>query len=466
MKIIFFLGLAPTFYSYLIKPHKMNGELDFDDILFFSDEILVKQLEKTFLVISVKTANWLVLRSEVQLSLMNELRCGNTIGQIVENIETEEKMTEFRSLLAAIFARKFAGVGKEPSKIYLEGYKMLNIYVTNACNLQCRHCFMSSGNKLKFELSSKDWMKVLSEFQRFGGEGVTFSGGEPLMHQGFPEILKHAHSIGLSVTVLTNGLLWTDQLICELGPCIDEIQFSIDGVNEETNSVIRGRGNFGTVVETVIKFSNLGIKTSVATTFTYENLEVDTPSKYKAFLDSINSLTDSKVFFKLSKKLLNGRNVEISSIQNEEYTVRIKEIERFVDENANYENFMVGHLPNLIGMNCGFGGISISAEGNVYFCNRISDVENYGHVSTHSLLYYMEKGREIHNATSVDNIEPCSTCFLRYICDGGCRIDDFDFHGKLKSAIKPYCQINCTEERKNNLMRRMIDSFNYFYDFD
>lgn len=444
----------------------MNGELDFDDILYFPKEIITEKIANDILVISVTTANWIVLKNENQLSLLTKLKNGLTVGQVVEELESEEELASFKYLLAAIFARKFAGVGILPTKEYLEGYKMLNIYITNACNLRCTHCFMKSGTKLKSELKLEDWMNVLSDFKAFGGENVTFSGGEPLMFQDFAEILKYVHNKGLKVTILSNGLLWTESMIKELAPLIDEIQFSIDGANEKTNAAVRGKGNFDHVVETVIKFSNAGVKTSVSTTFTYENLENDIHTKYKEFIRAVKSRTTNEVFFKLSKKLLPGRDVNISIEENEKYSKRIKEIEQFVNKNADYENFIVGHSPNLITVNCGLGGISIGADGSVYFCNRIYEVESYGNVLDYPISHFMEKGKQIHEETSVDNVEPCSKCFLRYICDGGCRIDDFNFAGKLKNAVKPYKQISCTDEKKHKLMKRMIDSFDYFYDFD
>ena len=444
----------------------MNGELDFDDILYFPEEIVTEKIANDILVISVTTANWIVLKNENQLSLLAKLKNGLTVGQVVEELESEEELASFKYLLAAIFARKFAGVGILPTKEYLDGYKMLNIYITNAFNLRCTHCFMKSGTKLKSELKLEDWMNVLSDFKAFGGENVTFSGGEPLMFQGFAEVLKYVHNKGLKVTLLSNGLLWTESMIKELAPLIDEIQFSIDGANEKTNAAVRGKDNFDRVVETVIKFSNYGVKTSVSTTFTYENLENDIHIKYKEFMRAVKSRTTNEVFFKLSKKLLPGRDVNISVEENEKYSKRIKEIEQFVNKNADYENFIVGHSPNLIAVNCGLGGISIGADGSVYFCNRIYEVESYGNVLDYPISHFMEKGKQIHEETSVDNVEPCSKCFLRYICDGGCRIDDFNFAGKLKNAVKPYKQINCTDEKKYKLMKRMIDSFDYFYDFD
>ena len=445
----------------------MNGELDYDDILHFPEEIVVEKINDFYLVIAVQTANWIVLYNSRQIDFLNMLRSGKCVGDVIETVDSEEAMGDLKIVLAAIFARKFAGVNGEVTKEYLEGYKMLNIYITNACNLKCKHCFMLSGKKLENELTLEDWMKVLTSFKENGGEFVTFSGGEPLMFKNFPQIISHAHDLGLKSTVLSNGLLWSGKLIHDLALFIDEIQFSLDGVDEETNSMVRGSGHFEKVVDTIVKFANAGVKTSVATTFTYDNLNENTQTRYKNLVDLIKEKTSGKdVFFKLSKKLLPGRDVHFKAEENEKYSAIIKDIEKHVDENADYENFLAGHTANLVAINCGLGGISVSSDGNVYFCNRINEMESFGNVTEKPMSFFMEKGKEIHLATSVENVIPCKDCELRYICDGGCRIDDFDFAGKIQSSALPYHQISCNDEKRNKLKKRMIDSFNYFYKFD
>lgn len=445
----------------------MNGELDYDDILHFPEEIVVEKINDFYLVIAVQTANWIVLYNSRQIDFLNMLRSGKCVGDVIETVDSEEAMGDLKIVLAAIFARKFAGVNGEVTKEYLEGYKMLNIYITNACNLKCKHCFMLSGKKLENELTLEDWMKVLTSFKENGGEFVTFSGGEPLMFKNFPQIISHAHDLGLKSTVLSNGLLWSGKLIHDLALFIDEIQFSLDGVDEETNSMVRGSGHFEKVVDTIVKFANAGVKTSVATTFTYDNLNENTQTRYKNLVDLIKEKTSGKdVFFKLSKKLLPGIDVHFKAEENEKYSAIIKDIEKHVDENADYENFLAGHTANLVAINCGLGGISVSSDGNVYFCNRINEMESFGNVTEKPMSFFMEKGKEIHLATSVENVIPCKDCELRYICDGGCRIDDFDFAGKIQSSALPYHQISCNDEKKNKLKKRMIDSFNYFYKFD
>ena len=386
----------------------MNGELDYDDILHFPEEIVVEKINDFYLVIAVQTANWIVLYNSRQIDFLNMLRSGKCVGDVIETVDSEEAMGDLKIVLAAIFARKFAGVNGEVTKEYLEGYKMLNIYITNACNLKCKHCFMLSGKKLENELTLEDWMKVLTSFKENGGEFVTFSGGEPLMFKNFPQIISHAHDLGLKSTVLSNGLLWSGKLIHDLALFIDEIQFSLDGVDEETNSMVRGSGHFEKVVDTIVKFANAGVKTSVATTFTYDNLNENTQTRYKNLVDLIKEKTSGKdVFFKLSKKLLPGRDVHFKAEENEKYSAIIKDIEKHVDENADYENFLAGHTANLVAINCGLGGISVSSDGNVYFCNRINEMESFGNVTEKPMSFFMEKGKEIHLATSVENVIPC-----------------------------------------------------------
>lgn len=137
------------------------------------------------------------------------------------------------------------------------------------------------------------------------------------------------------------------------------------------------------------------------------------------------------VFFKFSKKFFLGRDVYFKVEENEKYFVIIKDIEKYVDENVDYENFFVGYIVNLVVINCGLGGIFVSLDGNVYFCNRINEMELFGNVIEKLMFFFMEKGKEIYLVILVENVIFCKDCELRYICDGGCRIDDFDFVGKI-----------------------------------
>lgn len=448
----------------MIKVHNV-GEIKSSERLYFCDDIAFKACDEGWLVISVTTANWIVLNSDFQRVVLEHLITGETIGEVLSLVDDDLKMQQFKSLLSRIFAREFASTQKTPEPVYLEGYKMLNCYLTNACNLRCQHCFMRSGNALERELSTEEWESVLNDFRTSGGVNVTFTGGEPLMRKDFPLLLEYAHNIGLEVTVLSNGVLWTDALISELSPFISEVQISIDGFDENSNSKVRGIGNFDKIVRTVVLFANKGVKTSVATTFTLDNLQSDSAIHYKSFVNDIKSRCDGQISFKLSKKILPGRNTSYSEKQNKEFHNKILKIENDVDPHSKYNYFMEGHTPNLVARNCGFGGLSINADGSAYYCNRIHEVENFGNVRDMSLLDLMQQGRRLHMETSVDNLVPCKDCHLRYICSGGCRIDDCNFNGKIKHFTGDLCQVKCDDAYKERLERKMIDSFCFYYMF-
>lgn len=444
---------------------RQHSELQSTDHLIFPDEIIFRPCEEGWLVVAVPTGNWLVIKTDFQKRLLQQLIEGQIIGEVYTALSRPDEQSQFKQLLAAITARCFAGINTPPEKQYLEGYRMLNIYLTNACNLCCDHCFMRSGQPLTNELPKEEWLRILTEFKKNGGQSVTFSGGEPLMNPDFDEILTHAFTIGLDTTILSNGILWTEERIRHLAPYISQIQISIDGFDEASNAKVRGKGHFDRIVRNAIFFANTGVRTSIATTFTFQNLQQDAAERYQQMVSHIKSQCQHPVFFKLSKKVLQGRNTQYTEAQNEVFFQRIQEIERTIDPDAQYNNFMEGHTPNLVERNCGFGGISIGADGEVYYCNRISEVESYGNIKGQSLKPFMQQGHQLHLQTSVDNLSPCNTCHLRYICCGGCRIDECNFQGKLQLHSAPLLQIKCNDQSISHLERKMINSFLYYYTF-
>lgn len=445
---------------------KQSGNVNSNDRFYFAGDIKFSPHEEGWLVISVHSGNWIVIQTELQKRILEKFIEGHTVGEVIPLITNADEMNQLKALLGAIFARQFASTTEVPKIHYLEGYKMLNCYLTNACNLRCEHCFMHAGQKLQRELTTNEWKRVLKEFHDEGGECVTFSGGEPLMRTDFDEIVKHSAQLGLSVTILSNGILWTKDKIESLAPYIKEIQISVDGVDEQSNALVRGSGYFNKTLESIILFANHGVRTSVATTFTFQNLQENTKDHYRQMVNRIKEQCNNPVFFKLSKKILRGRQTNYTEIENKEYFNRIVEIENSLDPHAKYNNFMEGHTENLVEKNCGFGGISIGADGEVYFCNRISEVDSYGNVKETPLKMFMNIGGELHLKTSVDMLTPCKDCHLRYICCGGCRIDDCNFQGRLIGYQGELEQINCNIENKQRIERKMIDSFNFYYKFD
>jgi radical SAM protein with 4Fe4S-binding SPASM domain len=124
--------------------------------------------------------------------------------------------------------------------------------ITFACNLRCRHCYISEEQRKIKELSTREAMEALDKFSDEGIEEIYFLGGEPLFRPDFFEILEYTHNLGIQSVIVTNGtLLSHENLERLLDFNIVRMNFSIDGGISSTHDWNRGKGTFETTVNTV-----------------------------------------------------------------------------------------------------------------------------------------------------------------------------------------------------------------------
>lgn len=112
--------------------------------------------------------------------------------------------------------------------------------MTKACNLRCVHCYASaSGRPAAAELTTGEAKNLLADLAAFKVPALLLSGGEPLTRPDFFELAEFAVSLGLRVTLSTNGTLITPGVarrIREAG--ISYVGVSLDGT-EETHDTFR-----------------------------------------------------------------------------------------------------------------------------------------------------------------------------------------------------------------------------------
>ncbi len=149
-----------------------------------------------------------------------------------------------------------------PSLRYLE------LQITDKCNLRCRHCYL--GEPQKNELSLEDIKLVLDEFEVMQGLRLLITGGEPLMHSRFSAINEMLAEYSFRKVLFTNGLMLDKGAIKGLN--IDEVQFSIDGI-EKGHDALRGKGTHKKTIASLNEALKLGMQTSVATMVHNKNLD-------------------------------------------------------------------------------------------------------------------------------------------------------------------------------------------------
>src|SRR5512141_835709 len=98
--------------------------------------------------------------------------------------------------------------------------KTLYFYITEGCNLACRHCwigprFDATGNHYP-TLPVELFETAICEAKPLGLTGVKLTGGEPLFHPRFTRMLEIIRQEELGLTIETNGLLCTPEIAAEI----------------------------------------------------------------------------------------------------------------------------------------------------------------------------------------------------------------------------------------------------------
>jgi len=112
------------------------------------------------------------------------------------------------------------------------------VKLTRRCNLDCAYCPWHTGTvNSDPELSSNQWKDIFSDLANRGIRVLVLEGGEPTLRSDLPQLLDHAHSLGLTTVVGTNGTTnpW------RIRPTAFTV--SVDGPMRIHDSV-RGSGNF------------------------------------------------------------------------------------------------------------------------------------------------------------------------------------------------------------------------------
>lgn len=442
--------------------------LNNNDILYLPDDLRYHNFDNKYVIISPKTANWIVL-NENEFSCFLLIKNKEKIFNIVKNFDASQKNI-FKKIMGKILARKFAGINNIP-KICFPKNNSAYFSITHHCNLRCPHCYIAAGVKNKNELTAQQWIKIAEEFVLTGGTSVTITGGEPLLKKGWLDIIKENHKLKLQQTLLTNGTLWTKNDIEQSAKYIDEVQISLDGINEYTNAPVRGAGNFKRALATIKEFARTGVRTSVAMT-PLPNMLRDFSNGFMEFISQ--HIYGTKIKIRLSQKILPLRNGEMLSNKEQEfYRSEMIKLSHQIYPHSEEESFALAHRPNIGLKNCGIGGITIDSCGFVHPCNRLSEFTQFYNCINTPISQILKQLEQWASIFSVDKLEDCKICDFRYICGGGCRLDEhFIVHaGQPISFHDSYNKLNisakrktiCTDTEKERLLRKMAKTSEYLY---
>lgn len=127
------------------------------------------------------------------------------------------------------------------------GYYLNTIYfyLTEGCNLKCRHCWIAP----KFQNKDAKWPSldfelfkdIVRQGKELGMSGVKLTGGEPLIHPDILKILDYIKEQGLHLTIETNGVECTPEIAGKIVQCKRNfVSVSLDGTDSKTHEWVRG----------------------------------------------------------------------------------------------------------------------------------------------------------------------------------------------------------------------------------
>ncbi len=149
----------------------------------------------------------------------------------------------------------------------------LYFYLTEGCNLACRHCWLApkfddgggrTGSRYA-TLPLEMFETAIREAKPLGLSAVKLTGGEPLLHPEFSHMLEIVRRGDLGLTIETNGLLCTPEIADEIATVPRRfVSVSIDGAGALTHDWVRGvEGSFEAACQAVRELVATGTRPQI-----------------------------------------------------------------------------------------------------------------------------------------------------------------------------------------------------------
>ena len=169
----------------------------------------------------------------------------------------------------------------------------LQIELTSRCNERCVHCYIPHDNKttdIDFEL----YADVLRQANDMGLLSLTLSGGEPLLHPGFCDLLRQAKKYDFSINILSNLTLLNDEMLEEMKSAhISSVKVSLYSMNESIHDAITCLpGSHRKTIKAIEKLIRNDIPVQISCPTMKENKDGLADVLHWAYVHKIRAITD------------------------------------------------------------------------------------------------------------------------------------------------------------------------------
>lgn len=333
--------------------------------------------------------------------------------------------------------------------------------LTLRCCFSCKYCGSGGGRARADELSEEEALSVADQLAELGVRRVSLIGGEVFLRPDWERITARLVQSGIRVNLITNGFLFTPELLGRIRALgVESVSVSLDGLRE-VHDAYRQAGSYDRALRAIEALTENGIPTSVISTLNRENAA------------GLPELLEVLLRYPIGAWQLQACSpMGNAAREGVDFAFDVPAVLRFVEENAPRVPFLLGVADNIgyftpaegtlrgdlggrgcfAGCRAGLTNIGIDSIGNVRGCESMYDdrfIE--GNLREKTLREIWEDPEAFsynRRFTRADLTGPCADCPEGGRCAGGCRSYNYFVHGKLYEA--PFC---ARVSRGGNMLR-------------
>ena len=340
-------------------------------------------------------------------------------------------------------------------------FPAMNWMITGKCNYNCLHCFNASDNSpLMSEFSFEEANKLLDEAEFCGINAFTITGGEPMCHKHFFEIIEGIYERNMFVEELnTNGFYITQEALDRFKKigCNPLIKISLDGLGH--HDWLRNRkGAQENALQAIRLCIENGFDVKVQTNVHRWNVESMVPTA--RLLDEMG--VEEMRMIRTTEVPRWNENAKGATLGLNEYFDCMTEFVKTYTSESHKMIIDIWQFMTLFpsdksyqfrAIECGIGEyrdslpvcrgnrgmVAVGANGNVFPCLQLSGTyearnEFLGNVKTDGLQPLLQRGAYLSEVcTTVKELaeknKKCGTCKYFKHCVGGCRALGFALTG-------------------------------------
>jgi len=317
------------------------------------------------------------------------------------------------------------------------------IYLTNACNYNCIHCYLDCGPRRKNELSTKEVLNVIEQLHNYGVNQINLDGGEPFLRRDIFKILERINSLGIQTSIVTNASLLNEEIMQRIRRFDVKLSFSLDGATSKTNAKIRRNPQaFLNTINFIKRALELGLEVKIWYVVNALNID-EVPFLIESLIKEGIEVEKIKLlcFFKCSKMGRAERFWDLLKVDKQRWIKHLEEVKK-IQRRYSFVSFEPWVVPekdaNFYFKNYGWCNLRrrelcyISCTGDVTFCSLLFNYEPLGNIREKTFRDIWDSSEiwDLWEERSKEMQKKCQGCRYLPMCRGGCFANAFK-HGRF-----------------------------------